>query len=220
MHALSSHPRIDALRTPKNEPAWRTIIVGGRVAARMLASSAETLGLDAGILWAPELAARAAHQAAIDRCRVHAVGLLGPKALSRQELAHRLASRGHRHEIVTEVIERLASEGLIDDRALAQAILDASDQHRPAGAALLRERLLKRGVPEPLVTELLGDRHEHPLAQALQALDDTARPADAELPPLARARRYFSRLARRGFDEDTARRAVAQRVPEAGELDA
>lgn len=220
VNALPPHPPIDVLRTPRNEPAWRTVIVGGRVAARLLAASAHHLGLEPGLPWSPELAARALHQGALDRCRAHAIAVLAPRALSRAELAGRLASRGHAPRVIEPTLERLAHDRLIDDEAFARAIVESSDTHRPAGAALLRHRLLKRGVPEPLVERILSARSSNPIDDALRALADTSRPADADLPPAARARRYLTRLARRGFDEDVAREAVARLVPEARSDDA
>jgi regulatory protein len=140
------------------------------------------------------------------RALERALSQLGRRPRSRREVARYLADKGVPEDAVARVLERLVELGLLDDAAFASWWVENRLRHRPRGARALRHELAERGVGR----EDLGG--------AMAALDE---PALARQVALAEARRYrglsqavFERrlgglLARRGFDHEATRRAVA-----------
>lgn len=94
-----------------------------------------------------EADAREAHRAALRA--------LEARDHTRASLAARLAGRGLDEQACAEVVERLARVGYVDDRRFAQgraAVLAA----RGAGDALIRDDLLRQGVPEEAAAAALA----------------------------------------------------------------
>ncbi len=141
--------------------------------------------------------------AAAELVREAALRLLANRNWSRSELTERLAARGHRPELVADVLDRLAAVGLLDDAAYARELAGRVLRGGPAAAELLVARLVARGVDEAVAT-----------AAAAAALG--GEPADSAALRLARASleagrksgtagaaRVAALLRRRGFDCDT-----------------
>jgi regulatory protein len=144
-----------------------------------------------------------------ERALADAYRLLGHRARSRSELAERLRGKGHPEPVVAGVIERLASEGLVDDRAFAAAF--AADKRRLAGwgAGRIARELARHGVADAIAQAALSssDDDADELARALLVLAGRG-PAR---PPLDAARkRAYDHLLRRGYSTAVAYRAVRE----------
>src|SRR5438093_97293 len=146
-----------------------------------------------------------------------AVHFLGSRPRTRWELERRLRRAGASDEVMAATLARLGRLGHVDDLAFARWWADQRDRHAPRGRRLLEAELRQRGVPREVLERL---REEEP-----QATDDTAAlpSTEAERARIALERHLRGRplpddrgalqrlgqfLIRRGFDPDTARRAL------------
>ena len=187
-----------------SDPNLRRIRVGRRVVARLRAAEVDRLGLAVGMTWSDALAEQVRLAVERGKARKRAFTALGRKPLSRSELIERLIRAGHDEETATAVADELASDGWLDDAALAREIVQQTLARRPAGRQLLIEKIRKRGIEEELdhtaVDEAL-DRDD-PTESALQLAEQRYRSMHS-LPPATAARRLAGLLHRRGFDDET-----------------
>lgn len=143
-----------------------------------------------------------------------AVRLLAGRSLTRQELVTRLARRFDA-AVAEAAADRLERERLLSDRAAADSGA-RSELARGASRERAAERLLARGVDHATarraVIDAAGGRDEG--EAALDLARRRVRMCPAGLEPEAIRRRVFAYLARRGYDEDTARAAVERAVGE------
>jgi regulatory protein len=123
--------------------------------------------------------------------------LLAQRQRSREELRRRLLQKEHTEQAVAAVLERLDADGLLDDRAFAEAF--AADKRRFGGwgAERIRRGLSELGVEQAVVDDVLASADEEAeLDRALALLDRGGPPR----PPLEAARRRaYATLQRRGF---------------------
>jgi regulatory protein len=141
-----------------------------------------------------------------ERIKADAYRLLAHRARSRGELAQRLAAKGHSSEAIESVVERLTSQGLLDDAAFAKAFV--ADKRRLGGWGSVRitRELVKLGVAGDVVSASL-DGAEGP-ADSDRARELLERRGAATMPLDAAKRRAYDYLVRRGFSHETAYRTV------------
>ncbi|MFG6159123.1 regulatory protein RecX [Halomonas sp. 1390] len=140
--------------------------------------------------------------------RGDAIGLLARREYSRQELAERLAAKGHEAEAIAECLDALVEQGLQSDARFAEGFL-RSRTLRGQGPLKIRLDLERRGLDREVIRqafdEAAGRGEGDWFALACEAL---ARrfpgPGDT---PRERARRERF-LAGRGFDFDQVRHAL------------
>ena len=121
----------------------------------------------------------------------------------RQHLKSKQAAPG----IIEEVIERLTSVGLLDDRAFARYWLENRRDFNPRGARALRLELRQKGVPDDIIAEVLaGGQEDDDAYRAALAQARKIRTSD----PREFRRKLEAHLARRGFSYETAREATAR----------
>ncbi len=148
-----------------------------------------------------------------DACREAALRLLERSRRTRADLARRLADRGFAAATVDEVLERLEHVGLVDDAEYARAFLAGRWGRRPSGWKRLQQELRARGVDEADVREARAriEEREGEVDEVAAARKLVARAARRyeRLEPRVRAQRLYALLARRGFDGDVIRRALA-----------
>jgi regulatory protein len=145
-----------------------------------------------------------------------ALKALAGRDLTRKELVELLIKKRVTPALADAAIAELEEVGLVDDhRAAAEHVRRRLD-HESVARALLEAELLERGIEqglaEAILTEALSGRDEE--GDALQLARDKVRTSPARLPPDAVRRRVFAYLARRGFDEETAREAVERAAEE------
>jgi regulatory protein len=157
----------------------------------------------------------------VDECREAALKLLERQRRPRVDLARRLADKGYAAVTVADVLDRLTTVGLIDDTEYARAFLAGRWGRRPAGWKRLQQELRAKGIAETdvlaargLVEQREGGVDE--IATARKLIAQAARRYD-KLDPRKRQQRLYALLARRGYDGDVIRRALALRDDEAGE---
>jgi regulatory protein len=150
------------------------------------------------------------------RVREAALSLLSHRARTRQELARKLRTKGFGAERVDTCLARLEEKGLLNDAAVAAALVRDRLRHRPRGAARLvselRAKGIDRGVASDTITRVFADEEVTDVALAREAASDwlarQGAPVRAALgggssPERDKARRrLYGYLARRGFQGD------------------
>jgi regulatory protein len=149
--------------------------------------------------------------------RESALRLLERVRRTRSDLERRLKDRGFEPSVIEEVLDRLAAVGLVDDVEYARAWLAGRWGRRPSGWRRLEQELRTKGIStEDIATARVRLEQEQGVGDELTAARRLVGMAERRyrtLDPRARQRRLYALLARRGFDSDTIRAALA--VPEA-----
>lgn len=136
-----------------------------------------------------------------------ALRLLTVRDRSTQEIRERL-ERSYTKEEVAQTIDYLLEIGYLDDLRYARNHVDDRNRNRPTGNYLLRLELGKKGINDQIIDQVINTpetEHELALAVAEQRLGALAR-VDA----LARVRRLYGLLQRRGFPVTTAKAVVGE----------
>jgi regulatory protein len=132
--------------------------------------------------------------------------LLAQRQRSREELRRRLLQKEHTDEAIAAVVSRLEDDGLLDDRAFAEAFV--ADKRRLGGWGVerIRRGLAELGVAPETIDLALGEADDAAeLERALAILDRGGPPR----PPLEAARRRaYAALQRRGFSGTVCYKAV------------
>ena len=81
--------------------------------------------------------------------------------LSRRRLIDKMTRAGWDEAESHRVADRLAAMGAIDDEAMGRALIEEIQSRKPAGPALLRARLLQRGLDDDLIDRLIQETTEH-----------------------------------------------------------
>ena len=139
--------------------------------------------------------------------KAQALRLLAVRDRSVQELKERL-ERSFSKEETKETLNYLERIGYLDDLRYARNHVQYRNRQRPTGNYLLRLELHSKGVPDSYIDQVLNSPEvEYDLALSLvaQRLGSLER-VDA----LARVRRMYSLLQRRGFPAPIARRVVGE----------
>lgn len=145
---------------------------------------------------------------------VHEVALrmLGRRALSRRELAERLARRGFPPAAIRAELHRLEAAGLLDEEAVAASVV-AGTLRRGAGrrmaAAALRRRRIAREAADGALSALDPEAERAALDQAV-ARAARRHPGFERLPEVRR--KVIRYLLARGFGAGEIRAALAERT--------
>jgi len=147
-----------------------------------------------------------------EAAREAALKLLERTRRTRADLRRRLRDQGFAGVVVSQVIERLAGVGLLDDVEYARAFLAGRWGRRAAGWRVLERDLRQRGVEREDIDRARarfeaeqGPADEVRLARRVAA---QAERRYAALDPRVRRQRLYALLARRGFDGDTIEQAL------------
>jgi regulatory protein len=212
-----SPPTITTLEPAPRRPHRVVVELDGRTLATLPQRVVEELNLAVGQTLDDAQLGRLRQAATCDQAVNDAGAILARRALSRAELSTKLAARGFAPDVVTRALETLHGLGLINDEELGRSLLRETLAKQPAGAALLRAKLERRGLDPALVERLLAEPGAAPTADALPqalALVRARLGKMAHLDPEVQQRRLYALLGRRGFDEDTARRLMDEIFPE------
>lgn len=121
---------------------------------------------------------------------------------------HLMKSKDVAPEVMDEVVERLTSVGLLDDRAFVRYWLENRSDFSPRGERALRLELRQKGVPGDIIAEVLSESHNEDEAAYRAAMAQARKVRTTD--PVEFRRKMEAHLARRGFSYDTAREAVAR----------
>ncbi len=149
-------------------------------------------------------------QAADDVEQAHekALRFLSNRPRSEWEVRQNLLKAGYADESIEQVLERLRSVALLDDAAFARYWIENRTQFKPRGAAALRQELRRKGVTRDVIDEVLTETEHDDDKAALQAALAKAN-RYRQLPRPEFAQKLGAYLARRGFNYEISREAVA-----------
>ncbi len=137
-----------------------------------------------------------------------ALRLLDRRPRSVDEIRRHLQGKKVDAAIIEQVIERLSSVGLLDDREFARYWLENRSDFRPRGQRALRQELRLKGISDDLVAEVLSEEHDEDDAAYRAALAQARKIKSAD--PREFRRKMEAHLARRGFSYESARDATAK----------
>lgn len=129
---------------------------------------------------------------------------LGYRPRTESEIRKRLLQAGYSETVVTEAIRRLTEYRYLDDRRLAEALVEEQKRRGIFGRAVLRQRLRGRGIDAALADEVVGEA-----LQGVDELEEALALAGKRMKALAGLDRDVSRrrlagyLSRRGFSMET-----------------
>ena len=144
-----------------------------------------------------------------------AVRYLGPRPRSIAEIRRQLRGKGHGEEAIDGAVDRLRTQGYVDDLAFARYWLEQRERFRPKGDRALVSELLQKGIAREAIDTALGERA--PDTQLAQARAAIRKPQArwAALDEADRKRRMHAYLAQRGFDYETIEEVLAHPEAEA-----
>ena len=105
----------------------------------------------------PPLTSKSAELSREEQARALCLRLLTARARTRAELAGQLTKRGYPDDVSTEVLDRLADVGLIDDADFAQQWVRSRHAHAGKGKRALAAELRTKGVDNDVISAALAD---------------------------------------------------------------
>lgn len=158
-------------------------------------------------------------ESSLERAKRLALERLNRRALSRAELVEWLASRGCSRGDAEATADEMARLGAIDDAALTGAIARRSEWSGPRARRALDAAAERRRIDRDQSARAL-DEHFNGRRESLDAAAYAERALAAmppDLPTEAKARRIFTRLLARGYEESTAEEVVRTLFPGLGD---
>lgn len=204
-------PIITALQSRARSRMVAVYVDGERALEADRSVVGQGFGLAVGMPVDYDLLERVRHADRVRAAVASAIRRLAHRAHSARELRTGLARSGFTAAQIDGALEKLAQSGAIDDDAFAVQFIEARARTRPQSARRTRLELAQRGLSKEQVQAAFAQADgPGELALAKAALETRARdlPRDAEQRRAA-FRRLAGFLARRGFDWDIARKALA-----------
>jgi len=197
---------------PAHRPAGRfAVVVDGRERAVLSLDAIERLGLVVG-----RSVAGLEEAIALESARLHsydrALNMLALRARSSSELARSLVRKGEEKAHVDWAIARLLEQGLLDDAAFARALTRSRVVGGKRSRRRVEQELARKGVSRTVAGEAIDDVFEDEAVDQRAIVEEAARKklrSLAGLEPAVQRRRLYAFLARRGYDLDDIRAAIA-----------
>jgi len=197
---------------PAHRPARRfAVVVDGRERAVLSLDAIERLGLVVG-----RSVAGLEEAIALESARLHsydrALNMLALRARSSSELARSLVRKGEEKPHVDWAIARLLEQGLLDDAAFARALTRSRVVGGKRSRRRVEQELARKGVSRTVAGEAIDDVFEDEAVDQRAIVEEAARKklrSLAGLEPAVQRRRLYAFLARRGYDLDDIRAAIA-----------
>ncbi len=141
---------------------------------------------------------------------LYAVRLLAMTKRSRKELAQKLKSKGYDAGIAGQILDRLQSQGILNDRALVQESVQRAVHEKRFGRRRISFELKRKGAGEAVIQRALSQYlPEEERANAL-ALARAQWSKWSRVEPRKKKKRLYDFLAGRGFEYELVRDIVSQ----------
>lgn len=202
---------ITAIVPAVRRPGRFDIVVDHAPVARLSIDAIQRLHLTVG-LGTDGLEDRIAHESAQLKVFDRAVNMLAFRARSSVELTRALILKGEDPQHVQRAVARLLEQGLLDDAAFARAftrtkLIGALHSPRRVQQGLARKGVARQ-VSDAAIATVVAEESVDQQALVEQVARKKLRTL-ATLEPMVRRRRLYAFLARRGFDGQEIRRAMA-----------
>ena len=214
-------PQITALE-PQKRKGRLNVFVDGHFVLGVGETVAADLGLRVGREITPEKLREVAGAEEVHKATEAALLLLEVRARARREIETRLTQKGYDNEVITQVLEKLTTLGLLDDAQFAALWVEAKTRvggSRPVGRRRLSSELFGKGVAKDQIAEAVGvvsNDDELALARAAAAKKVRVVPTDRDLLQAER-RKLMGFLQRRGFGWETVKQVTREALPTPGE---
>jgi len=142
----TDHPHIERLELVGRRGRRVRLVPDRGEALEVALDVVEELELYAGAALTPKVLHRLAEADGKWKARQDALNLLSYRPRSEQELRRRLRKKNHAPAVVEWCIDRLCTEGFLDDRAFAEAHARSRLRLKPRGRRKLMQELRKKGV--------------------------------------------------------------------------
>jgi len=203
---------ISAIAASGKKEGRFVVEVDGRAAATVSLDIIERLALRVGAPVDESLAERLADEAAALGAYDRGLNMLVFQARSSRDLKRRLVQKGEQPEHAERAVERLVANGLLDDADFARQVARSKVVGQGASKRRLQQELFKRGVDREVADAAIGEVLSD---ESIDQGDIIERIARKKLRSLVgedegtRRRRLYAFLARRGYDSEAIRRALA-----------
>ncbi|WP_217195874.1 recombination regulator RecX [Streptomyces buecherae] len=152
-----------------------------------------------------------------EQARAICLRLLTGTPRTRKQLAQALRQRDIPDDVAEEVLSRFEDVGLINDAAFAEAWVESRHHSRGLARRALARELRTKGVDSALIDEAVGqldlEQEERTARELVERKLRSTRGLDRD----KRIRRLAAMLARKGYSEGVALRAVRRALEEEGE---
>lgn len=189
--------------------ARRLVFSDPDIAPRTTAAAVvRVLGLEAEVEEEYDQLEASLSEAEATCARERALRVLGYRERSVRELSQRLLNDGYPRDIVTAVVERMEDLVLVDDERFAAQWVRSRESAR-FGPNRIRRELREKGIDDAIIEALLP-------RVADEEVVDRARAALGSAPIETRQQREraLAKLLRKGFDRQTALRALSSPIDE------
>ena len=136
------------------------------------------------------------------KAKGEALKLISFKARSVAELRGRMKLKRYPEDIVTDVIDSLTKQGLLDDEKYAKLFVNARVHGRPSGKRLVERELKQKGLSTDIVERTLAGMHDYDEKKAARELVFTRFQKMTGISDQKKKSRLFGYLKRRGFASD------------------
>jgi regulatory protein len=148
-----------------------------------------------------------------ERAHQTAINFISYRPRSSKEVSDKLTHKGFQADLVRDVVDHLRELMLINDLEFARMFTRDKLRGKPMGRALLRRKLLDKGISfqatERVLKEYVTDENEHEAARALATRKlKASRARFSDLEPVVRQKRLADYLLNRGFSTEVAYKVV------------
>ena len=209
-------PIITAIEPSQRRAGRYVVVVDGKPAATVDIETIERLSLGTGKTY-DRVQAAVEQDAAALHTFDRALSMLAARGRSSHELRRQHICKGEVAEHVDAAIARLLANGLLDDAAFARQLARSRVLGPGHSRRRLQQEMFKRGVDRDVADSAIAEVFEEDSVDEDAIVERVARKklrSLARLDPDTRKRRLYSFLARRGYDADDIRRALACLAPE------
>jgi regulatory protein len=142
--------------------------------------------------------------------------MLDVRSRTTKEMRQRLARRGYDAAAIDGAVERLLAVGLLDDVAYARQYTRGRLAAGEAAPSRVQHDLVRRGLERETAVAVVRDVMAEEQVDLTVVLDDLVRRRArtlARFDDATRRRRLYAYLARRGFETEAIRGALARVLP-------
>ncbi|MBB5937507.1 recombination regulator RecX [Streptomyces zagrosensis] len=152
-----------------------------------------------------------------EQARAICLRLLTGNPRTRKQLADALRKRDIPDDVAEEVLSRFEDVGLINDAAFADAWVESRHHSRGLARRALARELCTKGVDSAVIDDAVGQLDAEQEEQTARELVERKLRSTRGLDRDKRIRRLAGMLARKGYPEGVALRAVRRALEEEGE---
>jgi regulatory protein len=205
---VSNESVITAIKGQQHDRERVNVFVDGEYAFAVTAEMAVLEGLRIGQPITPariaELQAKDEQSKAVNS----ALLLLTTRPRSIKEIRTRLKQKGYSAPAIDAAIEKAEGWNYVDDEAFARFWVENREANRPRGRRLLEQELRDKGVDREIVRNVIDEAGINEIEAATELARSKLR-SYAKLEPEVARRRLAGFLARKGYNFDVVKHALA-----------